>query len=105
MPAGQNSAATGKSTARSTGREQLRGEVGLVTFGLRQDGARMAIPKSHFRPGILSSERRETPTGGIQVLEALQFQVLSVCVRDQDVVNSVRRERNLCRHGALLPTR
>src|SRR5712664_3931126 len=89
--------------ARSTNREQLLGAVYLITVGLGKDVAGVAIPKGDFRARILGSERWEPASCSIQVLETLQCEMPAVCVHDQNVVNAVSRQRNLCRHGAVPP--
>jgi len=61
----------------------------LVTVGFGQDGAGVAMPKGDFRAGILGGERWEPPPGGIQILETLEFEMLAVGIRYQNVVNSV----------------
>jgi len=63
--------------------------VDLVTVGFSQDGARAAMPKSDFRAGVLSGERWEPPPGGVQILETLEFEMLAVGIRYQNVVNGV----------------
>jgi len=74
-----------------------------ITVGFSQDGPSVAIPKRDFRTGILGSQRWEAPPGGIQVLETLQFEVLTVGVHNQNVVDGVQRQANLSRHNAIPP--
>src|SRR5437899_8861998 len=74
-----------------------------ITVGFSQDGPGNAIPKGDFRAGILGSERWEAPSCGIQVLETLRCEVLTVCVQNQNVVSGVQREANFSRHDANPP--
>src|SRR5437899_7854549 len=74
-----------------------------ITVGFSQDGPGNAIPKRDFRAGILGSERWEAPSCGIQVLETLQCEALSVRVHNQNVVSGVQREANFSRHDANPP--
>jgi len=82
---------------------KIKFAAGLVAVGFGQDGPGMAMPKGDFRPGILGGERGEALLGGIQVLKSLQFEVLSVGVRDQNVIDGVAREASFSPHGALPP--
>jgi hypothetical protein len=61
----------------------------LVAVAFGQDGPGVAIPKRDLRAGILSGQVREPPAGGFQVLETLEFKVLAVGIRYQNVVNGV----------------
>jgi hypothetical protein len=69
--------------------EETKGAEDSITVCFSQDGARVTIPESEFRTGILGSDGWQAPSRCVQVVEMLQFEVLTVCVGDQNFVNGV----------------
>ena len=70
-----------------------------IAVRLRQDGARIAIPESDFRAGILRGDLREPTLGALQILETLQLKVLPVHIPDQNVVDGYSRKPDWSPHS------
>jgi len=69
--------------------QKIKSAVDSITVCLGQDSARVAIPKSDFRAGILGGDGGQPLPCCVQIVETLQFEVLSVRVGDQNFVNGV----------------
>jgi len=67
----------------------IEGNAGLITIRLGHNGARVAVPKSDFRAGILHRNRRKPAARTFQVLKAFQLKVPAVGVANQDFIDSI----------------